>query len=73
MELENEEKETQLSLFPEREYPEMGIEGRWLLYPYAWTGPDAEVLHFYAEYLRQSSRSLPGSLADALEKGTRSV
>lgn len=73
MEHENEEKETQLRLFPEREYPEMGIEGYWLLDPYAWTSPYAEVLRFYAEYLRQSGRSLPGSLADALEKGTRSV
>lgn len=73
MEHENEETPVQLSLFPKREDPFLGLEGRWLEFPYAWSGPDAEVLRFYAEYLRQSSRSLPGSLADALEKRTRSV
>jgi hypothetical protein len=56
MEPKNGETPRQLSLFPET-----GMEGRWLDYPYAWTDLDAEYLRFCAEFLRKGNQSLLGT------------
>jgi hypothetical protein len=61
-----EEASRQISLFPEREFPEMGVEGHWLDFPYAWVSLDAGYLRFCAEYLHRVNFPLHDSREDLL-------
>jgi hypothetical protein len=63
MERLNEEKPSQLSLFPE-----MGIEGRWLDLPYAFANLDEAVRPFLAGYALHLG-SLEQCVTCALLKG----